>query len=456
MGGLLDSLSSAQSALTAYRIGLDVTGQNIANVNTPGYSRRTLTLAELPAVDHRSAGRGVELVNIGALRDTFIEARLGRESAGVASDTAMLDGLTEIEAAIGLPGSSIDARLTAFFDAFARFSVDVTSASARDSVVQESQALAREFGDLSLRLGQVQRHADGALRSSVDELNALSVKVAALNGEIARGGPEVEALRDERGLALTRMAELVNVSVITSSTGMVDVTLASGQALVVGATPYAVDVTSSPPLGFASLSISSVAVLPSALGGRIGGLTALRDTVVPGYQAQLDQLAYDVATGVNAVHQSGFDGNGNAGGPLFVAPAAVAGAAAALAVDPAVLADSALVAGSATGAAGDNAPARAIADLRDAAIANGSTATPIEAWAQFAYDVGSDVATARASSATRGQVVRQLERLRDQASGISLDEEAAHLMKYQRAYEASARYFTTIVDTIDTLLQMVR
>jgi flagellar hook-associated protein 1 FlgK len=100
--------------------------------------------------------------------------------------------------------------------------------------------------------------------------------------------------------------------------------------------------------------------------------------------------------------------------------------------------------------------ARAIAALRDGRVLNGGTATPVEAWAQFVYRVGGDVASARASSDTREQVVLQLQRLRDSVSGVSLDEEAAHLMRYQRSYEANARYFTTIVDTLDTLMQMVR
>ena len=83
-------------------------------------------------------------------------------------------------------------------------------------------------------------------------------------------------------------------------------------------------------------------------------------------------------------------------------------------------------------------------------------ATAHEAWAAFVYHVGSDVAGARSASVSHTQIVNQLLQLRDQASGVSLDEEAAHLMRYQRAYEASARYFTTIVETIDTVLDMVR
>jgi flagellar hook-associated protein 1 FlgK len=114
------------------------------------------------------------------------------------------------------------------------------------------------------------------------------------------------------------------------------------------------------------------------------------------------------------------------------------------------------VAGSATGAVGDNGTARALAALRDARVMSGGTRSAAEAWSELVYHVGSDVAGARASSQSHDQIVQQLQQLRDQASGVSLDEEAAHLMKYQRAYEASARYFTTVVDAIDAVLNMVK
>ncbi|MCC7044644.1 MAG: flagellar hook-associated protein FlgK [Acidobacteria bacterium] len=456
MGGLLDSLSVATSGLTAARTGLDVTGNNIANINTPGYARRTLQLAELPPHDGTSAGRGVEVVQIRALRDLYIEGRIGREQGGKARDAVVLEGVQGVEAAIGLPGESIDARLTAFFDGFSALANDVTSITARDTVVREGQLLGEAFGALSDRLAEMQRVHDRSLRDSVVELNQLATTVAQLNGRIVTGGADVDALRDERSVALTRMAELANVNVLNRADGAVDVTVSSGHALVVGANPYAVTVTPQAPSGFVSLGLADLDITSQLSGGRIGGLLELRDTKLPAYRTGLDQLAHDIASQVNALHVTGFDGTGAPGGNFFNAPASVAGAAASLSVTAAVAADPRLVAGSGTTSVGDNQVARAIAGLRDSRVMSGGSATAAEAWATFVYQVGSDVRAAEASSATRDQIVRQLERLRDQYSGVSLDEEAANLMRYQRSYEASARFFTTIVDTLDTLMAMVR
>lgn len=459
MAGLLDSLSSATSGLTAARTGLDVTGQNIANINTPGYVRRRLELAERAPSDPSSAGRGVEVVQIRALRDLYIESRIGHEQAGKSRDQAALDGLRGIEAAVGLPGTSIDQRLTAFFDGFSLLATDVTSATARDAVVREGQELGQAFRSLSADLSEAQRATDRSIRDSVGELNQLASKVAQLNARITGGGstgPDIDALRDERNVATQRMAELADVTVLNRSDGAVDVTVATGYAMVVGSSSYEMTITPQPPSGFVQLSLADHDVTTRLTGGRIGGLIGLRDEALPRYQGRLDQLAYDVATQVNTLHVAGFDATGAAGGDFFTAPGAVAGAAAAFGVSAAVAADPQRVAGSGTGAVGDNQTARAIAALRESRVMDGGTATAADVWASFVYEVGADVRATEVSSGTRDQIVRQLQRLRDQQSGVSLDEEAANLMRFQRTYEASARYFTTIVDTLDTLMAMVR
>lgn len=117
-------------------------------------------------------------------------------------------------------------------------------------------------------------------------------------------------------------------------------------------------------------------------------------------------------------------------------------------------ADSDLVAASQTGAQGDNGAAKLIANLRDARVVNGS-ATFSEGWGQLVYRVGSDAQTAIAQQKSRLEVVAQVEHLRDQVSGVSLDEESALMMRYQRAYEANARYFTAVDAMLATLMHIV-
>jgi flagellar hook-associated protein 1 FlgK len=456
MSGLFDSLTSASHALDAQRMGLDVVGQNLANVNTPGYARRRLILGEVPPTDPSNAGRGVEVLQVQAQRDIFIENRLRNEQQGASFTDAQLQNLSSLQAGIGLPGQGLDASLAGLFDSFSALATDVTSVPARDAVVAQGKNVAQSFNTLAQRIQNAQLDADGNIRASVAEINDLAKQVAQLNGRItSANGSDVEALRDQRNVALSRLSELAGVTVTESSTGAVTVSVGPGNPLVVETDTFTLDMSPTTPSAMGRLSIGGVDITNQFNQWQIGGLLQVRDTILPGYMNKLDQMAYDIATQVNAVHSAGFDAAGNPAGDFFVQPGAVAGAAAAMAVDPGVAANSQLVAGSLTGAAGDNQTATALAALRNQRVMSGGTATPSDAWGQFVYTVGADISSAQSQSDTHDQVVLQLQKLRDSASGVSMDEEAAWLMKYQRAYEASARYFTTVNSAIDTLMAMV-
>jgi flagellar hook-associated protein 1 FlgK len=453
MSGLFESLSSASNALVAQRMGLDVVGQNIANINTPGYTRRTLDLAEVPPTDSMDAGGGVSVVAVRALRDLLVEARLRREEGGTARDAALAEALSTVEAALGAPGASIDAEITNFFNTFSDLAIDPTSPSARDMVLRQGASVAQAFAGMVAQLGTVQKDADANIRASVDEVNRLAAELAKLNVSLATGSYDQDSIRDRQTVVLSRLSELADVAVLRRDDGGVDVTLSSGEAIVIGENAYALTTS---PNGLASISLAGKDVTASLTGGRLGGLLQVRDTVIPGYVAELDQLAFDLAAAVNAVHTTGFDANGAAGGNFFTPLGSVAGAASALAVDPILAADGTKLAASASGAPGDNGIARQLAALRDATAASGGTRTLVGAWSDFVYAVGADAAGARGATASHRQVVEQLQELRAQVSGVSYDEEAAHMMRYQRAYEANARYFQTILDAMDALMEMVR
>lgn len=453
MSGLFESLTSASNSLTAQRMGLDVVGQNMSNINTPGYTRRTLLLAEVPPTDLLSAGRGVEVQGIRAMRDLLVEGRLQRQHSDTEFSAALTETLATAEAAIGLPGTALDAELTAFFDAFAALASDPTSGAARDAVVRQGQSVGRAFASLSSEFTVLQQDTDAAVRTAVNDLNAITSQIARLNVDLAGASYDVESIRDRQQHLLQQLGGLADIAVLHRADGGVDVTLTSGRALVIGESSYPVVATAGQ---VASLMVGEADVTADIRGGRIGGLLHARDTVLPGYLTDLNQLATDVATAVNTAHAAGFDANGVAGGPFFVLPAPPAGAASNLTVDAALAADSQLVAASGTGAAGDNGAARRLAALRDEPIAGGGTRSAFGAWGQIVFGVGSDAAAARAAETGNAQIVQQLEQLRAQSSGVSYDEEAAHMMRYQRAYEANARYFQTILDTLDALMEMVR
>jgi flagellar hook-associated protein 1 FlgK len=237
----------------------------------------------------------------------------------------------------------------------------------------------------------------------------------------------------------------------------VDISIGNGRPVVVGETTYELRATSAPPAGWTTFSVNGVDVTSEITAGRLGGFLQVRDNNIPDYQTRLDALAFAVATEVNTLHDAGYDQTGAAAGTFFdfsTAPVGSAGAAAALIVRPAVAADARLIAAGATTTAGDNAVARGIAGLREAPVLNGNTSTLSDGWGQLVYRVARDTKVAADERDSRNEIVRQVEALRDAVSGVSLDEEAMHLLKFQRAYEANARFFQTVDETLDMLLSL--
>ncbi|MBS1818552.1 MAG: flagellar hook-associated protein FlgK [Acidobacteria bacterium] len=451
MGGLFTSLSNAAQSLDAQRYGLDVTGQNIANLNTEGYVRRRLELAERQPID--GVG-GVQVVGVRASRDAFVDHRLRSELPAQSHDSAMASALSVIETSLGSTGKSIDGALSALFSSFSALSVDPQSAVARDGVVLQGTRLATAFNDMSSRLDQSRTQADRDVRSAVDQINTLAGTIAKLNQQIgdAPTGADIEPLKDQLDLSLQNLAKLTDVNVISHPNGTMDVALGGGRALVIGRDSHPLAVTNAPTTGLAEVRAGGVDITAQLTGGTLGGHLAVRDSVLPGYQHQLDQLAYDVGTQLNAVHTGGYDLNGNTGPLLYLPLATVDGAAASLKFNPALAANNSLIAASGTGAPGDNGTAKALASLRDQKVASGNSATFTEAWSQLVNKVGTDSADARTSLKTREDVVSAIQKLRDSVSGVSLDEEAGRLLQFQRAYEANARYFAAIDSSLSVLM----
>jgi flagellar hook-associated protein 1 FlgK len=458
MSDLFASLQSAARALDAQRLGLDVVGQNIANVNSPGYTRRAIDLSPIPPNTRFSAGGGVSVTDIHAQRDILIERRLRGEISLERKEAALADALGVVELSLGKAGESLDADLSAFFDAFATLAESPTSAVARNQVQDEAAKLAASFGNLASGLDRAARDADTQIGSVVEEINNLIGRIRGLNQTIASSTPEARlAPQDDQALLVRELAALADITALERADGGIDIAIGNGRPLVIGGTSYEIDKVSTGPAGFYDLSTGNFALSGEITGGKLGGLLEVRDVTIPGYQARLDELAFEVASQVNALHQTGYNQAGLVGGDVFsfsVMLTGSTGAAAAIRLDPAIAGDASLIAASATTEAGGNTVARAIAALRDATVLEGGTATFHDAWGQLVYRVGRDVLNAQSDQSSRSEIVNQVETLRDQVSGISLDEEAAMMLRFQRAYEANARFFRVIDETLEMLMQL--
>jgi flagellar hook-associated protein 1 len=454
-------LNTALSGLRAAQQQLDIAAHNVANASTPGYSRQRATIVAappfaLPAFNRSGLpgqlGTGVQIVSVSRIRDAFLDVQINQQQAGAGYWTAREGTLSAVESAFPEPsGSGLGTVMSQFFSAWEDVASDPSSSAARTAVLAQAQTLASRFSRDAGQLATLVSDTDNQVGNAVAEINDLATRIASLNKQIQGivvAGDHANDLEDQRDQLLEQLNQIVptqnvrqpdgTVQVLIGGTDLVDhdrtrqITLvddAAGHNVPTWSTGGAVDATS----------------------GKLGALIELRDTTLTGYQSSLNTLAKQVADAVNTAHQSGVDATGAPGLALFTY--AAGNEAASLAVNPAVGSDPSKIVTSASAATpGDSSIAAQIAGLRTSAVFGSGSQTPSDAYAAFIGQMGTDCRQSAELASNQGFVVQQLQARRESTSGVSLDEEAADVMRYQQAYSACARVITAIDDMLNQLI----
>lgn len=464
MGVNFSPFEIGRRALRANQLGMSVTGQNIANVNTPGYSRQSVQLSATPTDgSFRSlTGTGVTIDGVRSFRDRFVESRLHAETGIAGRLTAQRNTLSPVEAAFDeAGGAGINSAMTSFFGAFRELEAHPESDTLRSVVVDKASVMASAFATTRGRLTDIRREADNAVRATADEVNTLSAKVANLNAQIgaAEGsGANASELRDQRSEAVRQLADLTGARAVENPDGMVTITLGDGRALVLGDHASNLEVVDTPPDGLASLKLDG---LPAVISdGRLSGLLDSISTITAQINT-LDQFSASLATRVNSLHNSGTDMDGNAGTNFFATPAGGGPITAAnLTVSAALKANPRLVVASPLAPpqpqGGAATIAGAIANLLSDSSSQVGTRTGSfsSIYASLVGDAGHGVRSAEDALATHGVILAQVTAQRDAISGVSLDEEAINLLQYQKAYEAAARFLQIADEMTQTILAL--
>ncbi|MDT8405741.1 MAG: flagellar hook-associated protein FlgK [Methylococcales bacterium] len=316
------------SGLKAFQRQLDTTSHNIANVNTEGFSRQTVTLSERDPILTGGGfqGQGVDATNIKRSYDQFLATQVRSSLTTFHASDQFQQLASQVDAILGNPNTNLSASLDNFFNAIDDVANDPTSLPARTAMLSEAEAMTDRFGQISDRLDQLRNQINQQLEGSVKDVNDLAQNLAELNVRIfteqsrARTGVEANDLLDQRDRLLNQLSELVNVQTIPQANGMINVTLGNGQALVLDSqamtfatqfselTPNRLDVVQASTGGNISSVIQS---------GQINGLIAFRDQILDPAQQQLGQIAAGIAMEFNALQTSGFDLDGNSGQPLL-------------------------------------------------------------------------------------------------------------------------------------------
>ena len=453
MSSLYSTMAIATGALGAEQGALNATTNNVANANTPGYSRQRPVLSESDPVVVGSVtyGTGVSLEKLQSLRDPILQRRIHEETQQQGQLNASVTAMQQAQVQFGSSSGDIGTEISNFFSSLGQLSTDPTNLALRQGVLTAAVNLATAFHNTANALTAQQSNLDLNVSQDVQQINVLTGQIATLNNQITElqgVSQDASALVDQRDVLIGQLSNLVDVSTIQSDNGLT-LTTSNGTALVVGGQSFALS-TQTNPAGLQDIYAQGVDITAKLTSGDLAGRLQVRDQTIPGLLSNLDTLAASLANSLNTAHQQGFDLNGNAGGNLFVAPPVSGqGAASSLTVQ---ITDPSLIAASSDGSPGSNGNLTTLSAVQNQAVVGGQT--PIDYYSNIVFAVGNDVANGSAELSSSQLILNQLQDQRGSISGVSLNEEAANMVQYQRAFDASAQVVTTINDMLYTVINM--
>lgn len=447
-------LSIARSALITQQRAMDVTGHNVANAQTAGYSRQQVTLSAATPLWSAwgTIGRGVEVADVSRVRDTFLDGSYRRESGSLGLSTTLESLLSQVEGALAEPSDTgVAANLDDLFEGFADLANDPANSSVRDTVRQAAARLTQQLRRLDARIEQARSDAVEQLRSGADEVNTLAGRIADLNAQIlaaSGGGRSAPDLEDQRDLLVDQLSGKIGVRVVTHDDGTIGV-LSGDTLLVDGGAAQQLVVTASGG-GYGLGLAGGGTVDPQS--GSLKALVDLNSTTLPGMSAELDRFTAALVAEVNAVHRTGTTLGGATGTDFFDAAGLTAGS---ISLAAGILASTDAIAASASGEAGDGAVALRLSGLGGLGVGSLGGRTLREFYTQFASSVGTGVANATSDAEAAQTLVDNSDAQRSAVSGVSLDEEMVTLVAQQQAYGAAARLITIADEMMDQLFQML-
>ena len=453
-----------KSALFTAQQAITVAGHNIANVNTPGFSRQQVSLAENRPENGSPGqiGTGVHAESIRRSYDSFIEGQLLASRERLGEFTASSNALARLEPLFGdANNQGIGVGLNEFFGALQDVATNPNDLSARTVLLSKATALAGRFNQSAADLTAAQEFLDRQVGQTITDVNRLTSQIANLNTEIAGAestGQQANDLRDARGVVLANLGELIEISSIEDTTGQLTVFAGRGHILVDKERTYQLvgvqDLSNNGLLDVqydagAGPTTSLASVIQS---GRFKGLLDVRDQTISTLRTSLDTLASEVTTQVNQQHRLGFGLDGSTNQDFFAPTGTTANTIAVSLANVRQIAASS----TAVGVPGNSANALALAGLQNRDIASFGNVTFQEYYSTIAGSFGSTAQGADGNLKAQEILHGQLTAHRAAVSGVSLDEELANLLQYQRSFDAASRMIVVADELFQTILSLKR
>jgi flagellar hook-associated protein 1 FlgK len=455
MGTVNSLMDLARQTLMADQAALGVISNNVANQNTPGYTRQVVSwqTRDSVTIGGHTMGEGVAVGSQGeSQRDRILEQRVQQQTQAQAQSEALSSALNQVQNIFGLSSTSSSTSTTAlgsamdsFFGTLSSLTASPSDATTRQAVLSAAKNLADAFNSVSNQMSRISNDLDKQASGYVDRINTLTSTIAALNKQIDSTSPNNDAgvLEDQRQQAIAELSQYIGLNQITNEANGITLTTSNGAVLVSGSQSYAMTTTQVAGVTHLLAGAPNQDVTAGLTGGALGGILTARDQQIPAFQSTLDNFAYSLGTQINQVNAQGLDGNGNIGQAIFSLPSSAAGAAGQMGM---ATTDPQAIAAAATGeGATGNTNALQLARVPTTMIIAGQTASGF--FTSLLAQVGNAASGAATDNTTQQTMLTQLTSQRNALSGVSLDEEAANLTNYQRAYQAAAKIFS-IADQI--------
>ena len=473
---LLASLTNTSSALDAFDRAVIVTQNNVANSSTPGFATQQLDLDAMPFDPSAGLDGGVEAGNVESSRNEFAEAAVDRAQTSLGTATQQSSSLTAVQNALNLSAANgIPATLGALFSSFSAWSQDPTNEADQQGVITSAQAVAQSFQTTDASLQQVQQDTQSQIGQAVDQINAYAQQLASYNAQIQNGDRSDPALDAQIHNTLENLGQIVNFTTAVQTDGTFTVLVDGQTPLVIGNQSYSLTSQIADP---ASLPAGNPVVPPSAsildtsgrdvtaqvTGGSLGALLQTNNQVLASLLGDanqpgtLNQLAQTFADRVNGLLMAGNISDGVPGVALFSYDTTNAtNTAATLTLAPGMTGDqlAAIDPGPPYVSNGTALSLAGLANPQDPADEINNTSY-VNFFGNLASDVGSQLSAATDQQNIQQQVLTQAQSQRQQISGVSLDEQAALLVQYQRAYQANAQLFAVLNGLTQTAVNMLQ
>ncbi len=458
MSGLTAALNSGKTGLFTNQKLIEVAGNNINNVNTPGYSRQRAEIGSLPTLEINGffIGTGSKVETITREHNVFITRQIQAKNATLGEESAKSIPLTELENIFNLSEQNLAAEIDRFFDAWQELATNPSGQIERDIVMQYGDQLADAFNETALGLDRIQQDINNTFVSEIDAINLKLQQVAELNSRIAdieATGQAANAYHDQRDILLQELSNTLGVQSYKENNGMVTVQLPGGMPLVQldeALTLKGVQVGQD--LQFQlSYNNTTLKLGLNNFGGEFKGMLTIRDEMVPDLNSTLDNMAYNLVNEINTQHQAGV-GLDNNTHLFFNALTGENNASRSIGI---AVQNTNEIAVGASVAPGDNTNGLLIAALRNKEM-TGNNETLGEAYGRMSSTVGIEAAQSRLALAGTEDALLQLENLRDGIAGVSLEEEMINLIQYQAGFEASAKFLAIVDEMMESLLTLKR